>query len=44
LDRLIIDKQEDIDIILKKAKKKMILLFASKETGHNNAVALLHVH
>ncbi|MDR3441760.1 MAG: DUF488 family protein [Legionella sp.] len=40
----LIDKQEDIDIILKEAKKKKVtLLFASKETAHNNAVALLSI-
>lgn len=40
----IIDKQEDIDIILKEAKKKKVtLLFGSKETEHNNAVALLNI-
>ncbi|ARB93327.1 DUF488 domain-containing protein [Legionella longbeachae] len=40
----IIDKQEDIDIILKEGKKKKVtLLFSSKETEHNNAVALLNI-
>ncbi|HAU0968314.1 TPA: DUF488 family protein [Legionella pneumophila] len=39
----IIDKQEDIDIILKEGKKRVTLLFSSKETEHNNAVALLNI-
>ncbi len=40
----IIDKQEDMDIILKEAKKKKVtLLFGSKETEHNNAIALLNI-
>lgn len=38
------DKQESIDIILKEAKKKTVtLLFGTKETEHNNAVALLNI-
>lgn len=40
----ITDKQEDIDIILNEGKKKKVtLLFGSKETEHNNAVALLNI-
>ncbi|MBI2785112.1 MAG: DUF488 family protein [Legionella longbeachae] len=40
----IIDKQDDIDIILKEGKKKKVtLLFSSKETEHNNAIALLNI-
>ncbi len=40
----ITDKQEDIDIILDEGKKKKVtLLFGSKETEHNNAVALLNI-
>ncbi|KTD21491.1 DUF488 domain-containing protein [Legionella israelensis] len=39
----IIDKQEDIDIILKEGKKRVTLLFSSKETEHNNAVALFEL-
>ena len=40
----IIDKQDNIDIILKEGnKKKVTLLFSSKETEHNNAIALLNI-
>lgn len=40
----LIDKQEFINIILKEAKKKTVtLLFGTKETEHNNAVALLNI-
>jgi uncharacterized protein YeaO (DUF488 family) len=40
----LIDKQESINIILKEAKKKTVtLLFGTKETEHNNAVALLNI-
>jgi len=40
----IIDKQEDINVILKEEKKKKVtLLFGSKETEYNNAVALLNI-
>lgn len=40
----IIDKQEDIDVILNEEKKKKVtLLFGSKETEYNNAVALLNI-
>ncbi|KTD38313.1 uroporphyrin-III C- methyltransferase [Legionella moravica] len=38
------DKRDLLDSIKEKAKQqKVTLLFASKETEHNNAVALLHV-
>lgn len=40
----IANKQDDINIILNKAKtNKVTLLFASKEMAHNNAVALLNI-
>lgn len=40
----LIDKQESIDSILKEARKKTVtLLFGSKESEHNNAVALLNI-
>ncbi|CDZ79450.1 hypothetical protein BN59_03768 [Legionella massiliensis] len=38
------EKQEEIDVILKEAKNKNVtLLYGSKETRHNNAVALLTI-
>lgn len=38
------DKRDLLDLIQEKAKQqKVTLLFASKETEHNNAVALLHM-
>lgn len=38
------EKQEEIDIILNEAKNKNVtLLYGSKETRHNNTVALLTI-